>query len=267
MDVVSGFSRSRRQIDTAVGPLWVDPRDRNLGKTLVKHGVYEPDWTAWFLQTIAPGAHIVDVGANIGYYTVLFGRQAGRSGRVLSCEPDAVNHELLTRNVDANDLAPQVTIAATALGDRTGSITLHRDPRAAGVHSISRANLPAPEAATEVSVAVDTLDELVARTLGRVDLIKMDAQGAEGLILRGATRTLAANRALTVVIELWPQGLRHCGSSLDEVLARFERDGFRAHLLKKDAPVLSERPYDELRRRAERLDNAMAAFNAAFIRA
>jgi hypothetical protein len=101
--------------------------------------------------------------------------------------------------------------------------------------------------------------------LDAVDLMKMDAQGAEALILRGATRTLAG-RVGTLVIELWPTGLRNCGTSLDELLDRLEHDGFVPHLLGKSTNVLEVHTFDEIRRRAALLGSPTTAFNAAFSR-
>ena len=257
---------SVQAVDTAVGRLFVDTRDISVSKKLIRKGSYEPQWTAWFQRAITPGMRIVDVGANLGYYTVLFGTLTGHTGIVVACEPDPDNRELLTRNVDAHGLSGYVSIAGVALADRTGTLPLHRDPRRAGVHSLSAGNLAMQEGASQIEVPSLTLDELMSRYgLDAVDLVKMDAQGAEALILRGATRTLAG-RVGTLVIELWPAGLRNCGTSLDELLDRLERDGFVPHLLGRSTNALAAHTFDEIRQRADRLETPASAFNAAFAR-
>jgi FkbM family methyltransferase len=257
---------SVQAVDTAVGRLFVDTRDISVGKKLIRKGSYEPQWTAWFQRAITPGMRIVDIGANLGYYTVLFGTLTGATGTVVACEPDPDNRELLTRNIDGHGLAGHVRIAGVALADRSGTLPLHRDPRRAGVHSLSFDNLATQEGASQIEVPVLTLDELTSRYgFDAVDLMKMDAQGAEALILRGGARTLAGHVG-TLVIELWPTGLRHCGTSLDELLDRLECDGFVPHLLGKSTNVLEPHTFDEIRRQADRLESPGSALNAAFAR-
>jgi FkbM family methyltransferase len=258
---------SVQAVDTAVGRLFVDTRDLSVSKKLIRKGSYEPQWTAWFQHAITPGMRIVDIGANLGYYTVLFGTLTGHTGTVVACEPDPDNRDLLTRNVDAHGLSGHVRIAGVALADRTGTLPLHRDPQRGGVHSLSAGNLAVQEGASQIEVPVLTLDELTSQYgLDAVDLMKMDAQGAEALIQRVATRTLAG-RVGTLVIELWPTGLRNCGTSLDDLLDRHEHDGFVPHLLGKSTNVLEVHTFDEIRRRAALLGSPTSAFNAAFSRA
>ena len=257
---------SVQAVDTAVGRLFVDTRDISVAKKLIRKGSYEPQWTSWFQRAISPGMRIVDIGANLGYYTVLFGTLTGHTGTVVACEPDPDNRELLTRNVDAHRLTGHVRIAGVALADRSGTRPLHRDPRRAGVHSLSADNLATQAGASQIEVPVLTLDELMSRYgLDAVDLMKIDAQGAEALILRGATQTLAG-RVGTLVIELWPTGLRNCGTSLDALLDPLEHDGFVPHLLGKTTNVLEPHTFDDIRRRAGSLGSPDSAFNAAFAR-
>lgn len=258
---------SVQAVETAVGRLYVDRRDGNVGKTLIKQGVYEPQWTAWLSGIVTPGMRVIDVGANLGYYSVLFGRCVGPTGRVVACEPEPFNRELLTRNLQEHGLADRVDVAACALADQAGSMRLHRDPRFAGVHSLSAANLTAPESDSPVDVPVLTLDDLVERhRLDCVDLVKIDAQGAEGWILRGAARTLSSNRPIALLVELWPAGLANCGSSLDEVLTILAAAGFSGHVLRKKEPALKPYSDDAIRRYAATLDGPMAAFNVVFSR-
>jgi FkbM family methyltransferase len=217
-----------------VGPLWIDRWDHGLSKQLRKHGGYEADATGWLRRVIRPGMNVVDVGANIGYHTVLFARAVGESGRVIAFEPDPWNRELLERNVHDNGLAALVSIEAAAVTDYEGTCVLHVDAESWGVHSLSPANLLSTERSRTVEVPATTLDASLARAgCDRIDILKVDAQGAEGRILRGAARTLAGQRGMTVLLELWPFGLENCGSSLEEVIRHLREAGFSASRLKK----------------------------------
>jgi FkbM family methyltransferase len=258
---------SVRAVDTEVGRLFVDSGDSTLGKTLIKKGVYEPHWTAWLGGTVTPGMRVIDVGANLGYYSVLFGTRVGPAGRVVACEPEPLNRQLLARNLDAHGLADRVAIAAIALADKAGPMRLHRDPGFAGVHSLSAANRNAPHADDSIEVSAITLDQLVAQhRLDDLDFLKIDAQGAEGWILEGASRTLASARPLTLLIELWPAGLVNCGSSLERVLTLLGNAAFSGHMLHKREHTL--RPYsnDAILDYGSKLAGRMSAFNVVFRR-
>ncbi len=254
-----------RQVQTCVGPLWVDPRDRSLGKTLVKRGEYEPEWTAWVRRTIRPGMRVIDVGANLGYYTVLFARQVGEGGRVIAFEPDPNNRDLLERNLQANGLEGLVTVEAKAVADHIGTRRLHIDRNHRGLHSLSPRNRVSGLEQDAIEVPVTTLDTLRAHgTFGSPDFIKVDAQGAEGAILEGGRDTLRDSRPLTLMLELWPFGLTNCGSSLDAVLGLLEVCGFSGARLKKDRVDPVPCAWDDIRRRAERLSGDHASLNLLF---
>lgn len=254
------------EVETPVGRFWVDPSDQSLGKRLLDTGVYEPGWTAWAKTRLTPGMRILDVGGNIGYYSVLFAQGVGATGHVMAFEPDARNRQLLERNLVANAVRDFVTVVPAAVSEGVGSVILHRDPQYFGVHSLAASNCISGDASEATEVPTVSLDSAV-NTAGweRVDLIKIDAQGAEGLILKGATAVLAQAK-LTLMIELWPAGLASCGSSLDEVLTRLEQAGFQPFFLSKKAPTLKPATWEDLRNRGARIDHKWGSFNAAFVK-
>jgi FkbM family methyltransferase len=254
-----------RQVQTIVGPLWVDRWDQSLGKTLTRRAEYEPEWTAWLTRVIQPGMRVVDVGANIGYYTVLLGQRVGEYGRVLAFEPDPFNRDLLARSVRDNGLEARVTIEAAAVADVVGTCRLHIDRAYRGLHSLSVRNRLSHDEADVIDVAAVTLDRALTE-FGEPDFIKIDAQGAEGAILRGASKTLGSGRRLTVMLELWPFGLANCGSSTDEVLRTLERHGFTGARVKKDRPDPIPCSWDDLSARAGRLTDDHSAMNLVFTR-
>jgi FkbM family methyltransferase len=135
----------------------------------------------------------------------------GPSGRVFSLEPAASNLRALRRAKAANNWT-NVEIFDAAASDLDGSMFFTSSFYNSGNNSLSLAN------SKNGAVVVPTvrLDTLLARQ--RVDFLKIDVQGWEASVLRGALETLRCNRPLTVRLEIWPKGLRRAGSSVEEVL-------------------------------------------------
>jgi FkbM family methyltransferase len=192
-----------------------------LGKTLA-----EPRERRFLREQTEPGMVIFDVGANIGFYTLLLAKRVGPTGRVHAFEPDPLSFAILSRRA----ARPNVELNPTAVGDRTGRITLftHRSNRADNrVHDSLGG-----ETAETVEVALTTLDDYcAARRIDRIDAVKMDIQGAEVAALKGFRKTLGRLRPRWLLIEFSPEHLRAAGSSpegfwkiLDEV--GFEPWGF-----------------------------------------
>lgn len=261
-----GIGRTVRLVHTAVGPLYVDAADASLGQKLLDQHAYDDQWAAWVRRSVPRGTWAVDVGANIGYFTVLLGTLVGPEGRVLAFEPDPDNYALLERNIERNGLAGRVVPVRAAVTDAEGARTLYRDVRYHGAHSLADANVAARSRRIAVEVPSVTLDSAVrgAGFDGRVGFLKIDVQGAEGLVLQGAARLLA-QRKLIVLLELWPRGLSNCGSSLDEVLDLLAAARLRPFRL-SSAGELRMVTFDALRARAARGEGGWNSFNAAFMR-
>ena len=246
-----------RQVPTDVGPIWIDRWDQGLGKTLSRRAQYEPDFTAWARRVLRSGMAVVDIGANIGYYTVLFARQVA-PGRVLAFEPDPFNRELLERNLRDNGVQAQLSDAAVT--DDSGAIRFYLDRNFRGLHSLSRQNRRSDLDDDYIDVPAVTLDEALAQAgWSGADLIKIDAQGAEGRILRGAAGTLGVDRPVFIMLELWPRGLANCGSSVDEVIRIL--DGWRFQPARVKQGELLPLGWGDVERRAARLDGDQASLN------
>lgn len=108
--------------------------------------VYEPLETQWMFDHVGPNDVVVDVGANIGYYTLLLAKQVGHAGRVFAFEPDPVNFDLLQRNVERNGYR-NIVLERLAVSDVTGSVTLFTNEENRGDHRIhpTTSDLPAVE--------------------------------------------------------------------------------------------------------------------------
>jgi FkbM family methyltransferase len=149
-------------------------------------GSYERDLQQLFVRTVRSGDVVWDVGANVGFFTLLAAKLAGRDGRVIAIEPVPRNLALLRRHLELNRV-DNTTVIAQAVADAPG--TARFDIAA----SASMGHLAATGA---IEVPVTTIDALVASGLPVPRVIKMDIEGAESRALAGATRTLTHHRPL-----------------------------------------------------------------------
>lgn len=173
------------RLPIVAGPLrgrWWLPQSR--GKILrIIGGTYEPEQTQLFRDRIAAGAIVFDVGAHVGYYTVLSAVLAGPNGRVFAFEPNPVNHGFLQRHVALNRLH-NVTIENAAVSDRNGTAAF-----AFGTGS-GTGHLDADGA---LSVRTLRLDDFVREKDVRPGFIKIDVEGAELDVLHGAAETIESH--------------------------------------------------------------------------
>jgi FkbM family methyltransferase len=183
--------------------------------------LFEPHVLAVLSDLLNPGAACLDVGANLGWFTVIASRLVGPHGRVLALEPDPANLRLLRRNVTLNGCA-NVTVVAAAAGAGKGRAQLYRSNENLGDHRLAtRSDRP-----DRVEVAVESIDDIVAGrnwSPGPIDVVKIDTQGSECAILRGMEATFAASPRLRMILEYWPHGLHQCGSSVEELVRLLAR--------------------------------------------
>jgi FkbM family methyltransferase len=185
--------------------LKVDLCDRGqLGQVVYLTRTYEPQESAALTRLASPESVVLDIGANIGYYTTLL---AQRCAHVYAIEPAPGNVRLLKHNTRRHR---NVTVIPTAVSDREGTSTLSLSDVNNGDHQLL--NDPSR---VHISVPVTTIDALVRQyNIPRIDLIKIDVQGAEVAAFRGMQQTLAENPHAVIVAEYWGHGLKAAGVSL-----------------------------------------------------
>ena len=184
---------------------------------------------------------VFDVGANIGYYTLLAARAVGPSGRVYAFEPEPHNFELLTRNVAENRFTNVRAINA-AVSNRVGVVRLHLDDANFGAHSFEVGSV---RTSSGRSVEVETirLDDYAdeAHFFEAGVLVKVDVQGAEALVVEGGRRLLALPR-ITALMELWPEALARARADAERLLVDLEGLGF--HFEDVEASESDRRPLE-----------------------
>jgi len=221
--------------------------DSTVGRNLLLHGSYEPYETELFLSSIIPDTTVLDIGANVGYYSLLASCAMNNSGRVLSFEPHPELFRLLTCNIEANG-SENVVPLNVALTNRVGTIRLFFSSVDRGKHSLSSFNAsvcagsPSAEHSDHVADSRQTpasaivpamrLDDVLRdRDLPPVSVVKMDVEGAEHLVFDGATTMLDTAQPMTIFFEFWPDGIMRLGGKPRELLVRLERAGFSLSII------------------------------------
>jgi FkbM family methyltransferase len=203
-------------VDARGHRLYIDPRDKVIGRLLFVEGGYDVRVIDEGLGALAHDGYVpeqfVDIGANIGNVTIeMLSRVPGATA--VAFEPDPVNLGLLRQNLAANQMADRVLVVPVALSDTDGSVELELSPDNFGDHRVRREGRPgalSQERRGMRPVTARRFDSLVARgevRLARNVLTKLDAQGHEGQILAAAPELLAH----PMILEFWPYGLDRAG--------------------------------------------------------
>jgi len=173
----------------------------------------------FFQRFLNPASHIVDVGANQGIYTLSISRQV-RTGKVFAFEPDPRLFVALKNNVERNR-ADNVILFNAAAASQPAKLLLRPGSLNRGDNRIVRSGSDSTDA---IEVTAVTLDEVIPDH--RVDLMKIDVQGFELDVLRGATQIIQANPTLLILFEFWPHGLRLASASPEELLKLLQEAAF-----------------------------------------
>jgi len=177
--------------------MYLDDRD---SLRLSVFGIYEEFEVGLLPDKIKEGDTVVDVGANIGYYTILFSKLVGDMGRVFAFEPDPVNFAILKKNIALNNCA-NVVLEQKAVSNKSGKLTLYINDENRGDHRIYDSG----DERKTVEIEVTRLDDYVKSP---INFLKMDVQGAEIFVLEGAEQTLQKSKTLKIFSEFWPTAIK-----------------------------------------------------------
>lgn len=179
---------------------------------------YEPFATSIVQKYISEGQTFIDIGANIGYYSLLAAKIVGENGRVISFEPDERNFQDLIHNIGLNTFN-NISPYQKAVSLRTGMSRLYLSKDEPGAHSLEECR----DTSESLLVYTVKLDE-VTKDMPVVDFIKIDTEGHEMSVLKGAHETLLKTNAM--MIECWEEGLIKAGSCTQYLLDTLREHGF-----------------------------------------
>lgn len=183
-------------------------------------------------QLIAPGLTVLDVGANLGFYTCLFASKVGPSGRVIAFEPTPSTFQALEQNVRINGFGDVVACRCCALSNTEGVAPMNTFPEGGDVYNSFGATcaLDGGRPQSVIQVPTTTLDAaLESEDLRNGCFLKIDVEGFEHQVLLGGQRRLRREPKLALMVELYEPAARQCGSSTLATLDLLEGCGFEAY--------------------------------------
>ncbi|MGP4047091.1 FkbM family methyltransferase [Streptomyces sp. 2A115] len=223
----------RRVVESLFGARFaVDTQDL-IQRYIYLFGVWEPHMTRWLQSRLKPGDVFVDVGANIGYVSVLGSRLVGSTGRVVSIEASPVFHRGVLRHQRLNG-CDNIRAVNAAVSDSRKTLTfVLASSRNMGANSIVPYEGPA-ESTFEMEAC--PLPELLEPDeIANARVIKIDVEGAEGGVIRGLAPMLDKLRPdAEITVEVTPDRMARLGDSADELLRTMRDHGYHAYRLAND---------------------------------
>lgn len=188
-------------------------------------------------KIIRPGSHILDIGANIGFYSKILSEITGPTGKVYCFEPDTLNFKRLQKNTGG---LTNVMLFNNAVSDQKGILKVYRSK----LLNVDHRTYPVNNYDSVEEIGAVSIDGLIAdNIIPAVDLVKIDIQGYEMVAFKGMSRLLKENRDLRIVTEFWPHGFKRAGNSAIEFYDFFDTLGYEFQLIDTDKIVPLNRAY------------------------
>jgi len=214
-------------------------------------GAWEKGTAATARIFLHPGMVAVDVGAHVGYFTRIFSSAVGPAGKVFAFEPHPVNFGFLKKNT--RRLKNTVLIQA-AVASQNGQLTLYESSVGSGSHSLHTGRYPVSQ---ELDVKSVTLDAYFGDR--RINLIKIDVEGAELEVLEGAKNILGRSDAPALVIEFAPGVIRSLGFNPADLIRRIRGFGYQIFAIDEEkytrTPLASWKSEEEFIRSVKKYVN------------
>lgn len=191
-------------------------------------GVYEPTTVKHFLKTIKRGDIVLDIGAHIGYYTVMAARRVGKKGRVYAFEPNLDNCALLTKNLKINGYKNAILVSK-AVANITKKTKLFLSRTSTGMHSL----IDIDNDSESILVETISLDDFFGLHPPPISVIKMDIEGGEYSALEGMSRILKKSKNLTIFAEFSPYAIKKAKKSPRVFLNLLKHFGFKLYSIEE----------------------------------
>jgi FkbM family methyltransferase len=190
-------------------------------------GVWEPHLTAWIQERLRPGDTFVDVGANVGYYTLLAASCVGQQGHIVAIEASPSIFDLLSNNVQRNEIGARVRSVNVAASDQAGTVSVYHGPK----DNIGlTTTVPHEDFKIEATIlALPLRDILTDEEMTSARLIKIDVEGLEGPVVRGLLPGLPSCREdLELVLEVNGQPTPQ-GEMASDIVGQLRGYGFNVY--------------------------------------
>ena len=223
--------------------MFVESRDTGMAPYFIMHGDFIPDESEVLKKIIKPGMVFIDVGANIGYFSLIAAKLIGDSGEVFAFEPDKNNFSLLQKNINVNGYK-NITAIKKAVSDKVGTAKFYLEKENLCAHSLT------PKINCDfIEIEMISLDEYFkdkkidpvrghsfkTTTLVKqkdfasngVDVVKIDVEGMEPAVLSGMEKLIKANESMAIITEYYPKAILNAGYSPKDYLESLKKKGFR----------------------------------------
>jgi len=224
-----------QRVRLGAASVWLNPQDPVVSGALTFR-VYERGEISFFRSRFRADMTFIDVGANVGLYSALALSTPGFRGRVLAIEPHRESRAYLEKTIRGNAAAASAAIVGLAASDRAETLTLYQNPDNKGDNRL----YPDGLLHGQETVGADTLDNICREHgIASVGFVKIDVQGAEAKVVRGARAVLGASEDCILMTEFWPYGLARCGADALDYLEMLRELGFRLYQLSGSRGTLS----------------------------
>jgi len=209
-----------------------NPRGNIISQDIYLKGVWEPEVTEYIRPRIKPGMTVIDVGADTGYYTLLFAKRVGRVGRVIAFEPIPSARDILERNISLNHYTNMITVCDFALFSHNASTVLEAPRKFSRINSKKTTN-----ESNGIRIQTRIFDECVPEfNVQRIDIVKIDVEGAELDVLYGMRRSLEEYHP-TLLVEVHPNYLEDFGFTPEDLIRFLDDTKYCIHPV--DKPFLN----------------------------
>ena len=207
-----------------------DPSMRKTFQAYALNRIHEESTTELFNKVLKEGDVVVDLGANIGYFTLLAAKLVGKNGKVYSFEPEPRNFSFLEKNIELNNYK-QVIANQKAIAEGPGTVKLYICPYDTGHHTINqyggiKAYRPdfIDDKKEFVEIEKVALDDFLKDEKQPINVIKMDVEGAEMLALSGMDRIIRESKHMKMFVEFFPLLIKEMGGSPEEFARKLLED-------------------------------------------
>tara|TARA_B100000941_G_C28441514_1_gene519914 strand:+ start:284 stop:1117 length:834 start_codon:yes stop_codon:yes gene_type:complete len=220
--------------------LFLNPNDPVVSGAIF-FNVYEKSESHFIKSICFEGMNILDIGANIGYYTALFSQLAGDKGSVIAIEPDLESYKYLSRSINSFNYKNVLSFHLAA-SDIKQKLPLFISKENRGDNRLYSTN----QKRNSIMVDCLTVDELLEENkMENLDLIKIDVQGYEPKVLKGMLNIVRSSKKLIVLSEFWPKGILQAGESPKEFLTMLRKMQFQLFELKKNGFLVFLKPSED----------------------
>jgi FkbM family methyltransferase len=210
--------------------IYVDTRDISLAPHILLDGYWEKWITIFFKEVIREGMTVVEVGANIGYYTLLAASQIGTKGKLFAFEANPEVFSILFKSIIVNGFLDRTTLINKAVTDKSQKLQFYRLKCHHGSSSIAEFKeeflKTYHDDVETIEVDAVSLDEYFADMDIKIDFMKIDCEGAEGLVFKGMNKLLEKNPNVKIICEFAPKLLSATGIQPREFLEKIKAQGF-----------------------------------------